>query len=360
VKYLVLGRVSRLGNIIVTARMVDVATGNVMQTAEVSAEDARGLQGALTELVRILQMSDAEKKAYKPTLREFPKEFTNSVGMKMVLIPAGEFWMGSKLSPPEVVARYGGNEGLCQDEQPRHRVRITQSFYLAACEVTVGQFRQFADATGYQTDAEKEGWSYGWKDGKWGRQQGLNWRAPGFQQNFDHPVVCVSWNDAKAFCEWLGRKEGKSYRLPTEAEWEYACRAGSDTEFWWGDEMDTTGRVANVSDSKHWNPGAGFKNMQMDDGYQFTAPVANYRANGFGLYDMIWNAWEWCQDWYGEGYYGQSPAEDPHGPQSGQYRVLRGGSWVSYAFNCRSAGRDRVTPDDRFSDCGFRVASGTE
>ncbi len=158
-----------------------------------------------------------------------PKPITNSIGMKLVLIPAGTFLMGS---PDEDKDARG-------DETPPHPVRITRPFYLGATEVTRGQFRRFVDDAGYQTEAEKDGkGGLGWNEEtkKFEQNPRYTWQNPGFEQTDEHPVVNVTWNDAVAFAQWLSRKEGKTYRLPTEAEWEYACRAGTTTRFSNGDD----------------------------------------------------------------------------------------------------------------------------
>jgi formylglycine-generating enzyme required for sulfatase activity len=156
----------------------------------------------------------------------------------------------------------------------------------------------------------------------------------------DHPVVNVTWNDAVAFCEWLSRKEGKTYRLPTEAEWEYACRAGSTTKWCFGDTESQLGDYA-------W-----FRSNSEN----VTHPVGGKRPNAWGLQDMHGNVWEWCADWYENDYYGSSPPDDPNGPSSGTYRVLRRGSWGDNARYARSSGRDRSHPDDRDLNLGFRAA----
>ena len=181
---------------------------------------------------------------------------TNTIGMKLVLIPAGDFMMGSRETPEELVRAVGGKQAWFTDEQPSHRVRITKPFYLGTHEVTRGQFRQFIDDSGHQTDAEK------------GDSKGIyvvesvegkakmrfdpegSWRKVGFEQTDEHPVVGVSWNDATAFCKWLSRKESKTYRLPTEAEWEYACRAGSTTHYFNGDDPEDLALIGNVADAK--------------------------------------------------------------------------------------------------------------
>ena len=188
------------------------------------------------------------------------KQITNSVGMKLTLIPAGEFMMGSGESAEDTAAffnkTYGENLLKADDfknEHPQHRVRITKPFYLGTYHVTRGQFRRFVKDSGYKTDAEK-----GDRPGAWGRDAAkrafrfntdYSWRNAGFAQTDDHPVVNVSWNDAVAFCKWLSKMEGKTYRLPTEAEWEYACRAGTTTRYYNGDDPETLAKVGNVADA---------------------------------------------------------------------------------------------------------------
>jgi len=278
------------------------------------------------------------------------KTLTNSIGMKLVLIPSGEFMMGS--------ADYFNNE------KPVHRVRITKPFYLGAHEVTVGQFRQFVSASDYKTDAEK-----GNKPGAFGlnAERGtleLNekylWRNVGYEQTDAHPVVNVSWNDAVAFCDWLSKKEGKSYRLPTEAQWEYACRAGTTTVYSSGDEEETLAQVGNVADATAKVKFANLVGIRASDGYVFTAPVGRFRPNAFGLYDMHGNVLEWCEDWWQLGYYADSPSDDPSGPSSGKDRVYRGGGWHQYSLHCRSASRFRLTPRFGINYLGFRVSRVAE
>ncbi|MEI8376521.1 MAG: SUMF1/EgtB/PvdO family nonheme iron enzyme, partial [Planctomycetota bacterium] len=186
---------------------------------------------------------------------------------------------------------------------------------------------------------------------------GIAGRNAGFEQTDEHPVVNVSWNDAVAFCEWLSKKEKKTYRLPTEAEWEYACRAGTTTRYSSGDDPETLAKVGNVADA---TAKAQFPDLtwtiKASDGYVFTSPVGSFQPNAFGLYDMHGNAWQWCADWYGEDYYAKSPADDPSGPTTGSGRVLRGGGWYGRAGSCRSAHRDRITPEIRSNSLGFRVS----
>lgn len=289
-----------------------------------------------------------------------PVERTDAIGMKLRLIPAGVFLMGS----PE------DEKGRERDEGPVHRVRITKPFYLGNYEVTVGQFRQFVNATGYKTDAEKDavgGWGYtGVEERPFKRDPQYTWRETGFSQSDDYPVVNVSWNDAVAFCEWLSRREKKNYRLPTEAQWEYACRAGTRTRFYHGDVEEELAGVGNVSDATAnakfavWMKISEVDRLKMgtathSDGYVFTAPVGRFRANAFGLYDMHGNVWDWCADWDDADYYQDSPTDDPTGPAEGSSRIRRGGSWLHSAKYARSAQRRRYPPDGRNSPIGFRV-----
>ena len=179
----------------------------------------------------------------------------------------------------------------------------------------------------------------------------------GFDQTDDHPVVCVSWNDAAEFCKWLSHKEGKLYRLPTEAEWEYACRAGTTTRYACGDDPESWPKRPTWPTPRSRTEAPKLvPTIAASDGYLFTAPVGRFRPNAFGLYDMHGNAWEWCADWYADDYYSWTEATDPLGPGVGTERVRRGGSWVVAPSPTRSArppGRDRAK---RLAGQGFRVA----
>jgi formylglycine-generating enzyme required for sulfatase activity len=290
------------------------------------------------------------------------------VKLQMVLIPPGEFAMGSRESAEDTATlfnkTYGGNllkaDGFA-DEHPQHRVRITRPFYLGTYHVTRGQFRRFVADTGYSTDAEtgdRKGASGSNPDkNQFEFSEEYSWRNTGFEQTDEHPVVNVNWNDAIAFCKWLSRKEGKTYRLPTEAEWEYACRAGTTTWYNNGDDLEMLAKVGNVADATFTLkfPAAKYT-IEASDGYVFTAPVGSFTPNAFGLYDMHGNAWQWCADWYGKEYYAASPAADPTGPDSGHDHVVRGGSWGCGPYITRSAGRYGFAPGFRGDGVGFRVA----
>jgi len=233
-----------------------------------------------------------------------PDKFTNSIGMKFVLIQAGEFTIGS----PENEKDRQSNEG------PYHKVKITKPFYMQTTEVTQAQ---------------------------WKAVMGNN---PSYFKGDDLPVEQVSWDDAQEFIKKLSAKEGVKYHLPTEAEWEYACRAGSTTRFCFGDDESKLGEYA-------------WYNENSDNK---TRPVGQKKPNARGLYDMHGNVWEWCQDWYDENYYKNSPAEDPQGPASGAIRVVRGGRWFGEAGDCRTAFRSWVETSFRYDNFGFRLARSSE
>jgi formylglycine-generating enzyme required for sulfatase activity len=250
-----------------------------------------------------------------------------SEGPQMVWIAAGSFQMGS-------------NEGD-SDEKPVHKVSITQAFAMGRYEVTVAEFRQFVNATGYKTEAETGDGCYIHKNG-WSKVKDVNWHNPNFFQNDNHPVVCISWNDAQAYSKWLSKQTGKKYRLPTEAEWEYVARAGTTTDYWWGNTASP--EYANYDDR-----GA------VEQRWGYTAPVGSFGANPFGIYDTVGNVWEWTQDIYSS--YSSSPAKEPRGISTGSIRVIRGGGWGNTASYCRAANRNGNSPDFRDYNLGFRLLS---
>ncbi len=297
----------------------------------------------------------------------------NSIGMKFVLVPAGEFMMGSDESAEALAKSYPHYDpqrfALLSDEAPVHKVRITKPFYVEQYEVTVGQFRRFLQESGYKPESEADGTGgYGFNrdydpaktkrgDAFEGRDPKYSWRNPGFPQGDDHPVVNVTWNDAVAMAKWLSAREGKHYRLPTEAEWEYAARAGTRTRYYSGDDPQSLVKIANTFDAdtkKYWPQWDAYA-LEGHDGYAFTAPVGSFAPNAFGLYDMLGNAWEWCADWHDDTYYARSPVDDPHGPAAGSVRVRRGGSWHTWSFYARASYRNWNTPHTRYTLVGMRL-----
>jgi formylglycine-generating enzyme required for sulfatase activity len=283
---------------------------------------------------------------------------TNSIGMKLTLIPSGEFMMGSAQSVDELLKMFANakRENLI-DEFPRHRVRITKPFFLGAYEVTVAQFREFVEAENYKSSAEKDiiG-GRGWAGNSFANSPNYTWRNWGVEQEDTCPVVNVSWHDATAFCAWLSRKEEKHYRLPTEAEWEYACRAGGTSLYEFGNDPEGLAQVGNMCDATAKKRWPDWVSIAGDDGYTFTAPVGRFKPNAFGLYDVHGNALEWTADWHSPDYYAQSPEEDPAGPNAGKSRVLRGGGWDGTPADTRCAQRFPGEPWARICLTGFRVA----
>jgi formylglycine-generating enzyme required for sulfatase activity len=258
-------------------------------------------------------------------------ELLNSLTMKFVLIKRGTFMMGSPDTEPQ---RY--------KDEVLQEVTLTSDFYMQTTQVTVGQWRQFAES-GYKSEAETGGGDYtltGWQ-----LQKGIYWDNPGFSQTDRHPVTCVSWNDARKLVEWLSKKEGKVYRLPTEAQWEYACRAGTTTPFAFGNCLST--------DEANYDGNYPLQGCPKGEYRGKTTPVASLKANAWGLYDMHGNVWEWCEEWYGD--YPTGSVVNPAGPSSGARRVLRGGGWDNFARNCRSAARGMTAPDGRDGRAGFRL-----
>jgi sulfatase modifying factor 1 len=285
---------------------------------------------------------------------------TNSVGMSMVRIPAGEYMMGSlkremdwlRLTFKKIWRE--GHKQWFQDETPLHPVRITKPFYMGANVVTVGQFRQFVRDTNYKTDAEKGdgGMIFSHQDGRWVPRKEMKWDSVPWTIADDQPVVFVSWNDAENFCKWLSRKEKRTYRLPTEAEWEMACRGGSVwVRFPWGDRLPGD-RDTNFGDG---NPKLPESLTTVNDGYRYVSPVGSFPPNGYGLYDMAGNVMQWVQDYYDRNYYEHSPLENPQGPSTGTSRVNKGGNWYSSPADCRCAFRGFSGPTMSFWNLGFRV-----
>ena len=266
-------------------------------------------------------------------------------GMTLHYVPAGAFTMGSNAGD--------------KDEQPLHEVTLT-AFWIDQTEVTNAMFKKFVDETGYRSDAEKVGAGYVFDSltNSWPATDGANWqqpRGPGGNLNglADHPVVQVTWNDARAYCEWAGR------RLPTEAEWEKAARGiltgtGEVRTYPWGNQA-VAGNLLNFADR---NLNVGWADKNVNDGYQYTAPVGHYPdgASPSGALDMAGNVWEWVADWYSETYYANSPNRDPAGPTTGNVHVIRGGGWNDGAANVRAADRYGLKSDGLGENGGFRCA----
>ncbi len=297
---------------------------------------------------------------------------------EMVVVPAGTFRMGSTK-----------DRALSEFETPRHEVRIVTDFAVARLEVSRGQFAAFVKETGYAAFQGKGCGVLRHSDLQWLQDEARDWRNPGFEQGDDHPAVCVSWDDAKAYADWMAKKTGKPYRLLSEAEWEYAALAGSRGHRPWGDDEKAACAHANVWDETYEKvrglpirgdraPGTGtgpairdragnpFKGKQTKewfleyhwcaDAYLFTSPTGKYSANAYGLHDMIGNAWEWVEDCLNATYSGAP--DDGSAWQSGNcdLRVLRGGSWSAVPADARAVQRYLRPKSARRADMGFRIA----
>ena len=268
---------------------------------------------------------------------------------ELVVVPSGSFMMGSP----------GSEEGRYDDEGPVHRVRIAEPFAVGVYEVTRGEYGRFVSATGHasgdscMTYEQEEG---EWEEGEWEERSGRNWRNPGFRQTDEHPVVCVSWEDAQAYVRWLSVETGEAYRLLSEAEWEYVARGGTETARYWGESESGQCHHANGADMEAKRHASGWTVVDCDDGYYRTSPVGTFSANRWKLHDVLGNAWEWVEDCWNDSYAG-APG-DGSAWESGNcgVRVLRGGSWVSQPRDLRSAGRSGDTPGSRGGNVGFRVA----
>lgn len=291
----------------------------------------------------------------------------NSLGMKFALIPAGEFAMGSPAEHLRI-ARSVLESSFAEGETPVHTVTLSKPFLFSLYEVTCANFEAFVAATGYVTEAENDkSWKggSGWEPSKKKfafRDRRFDWRKVGYPQSRRHPVVNVTHSDCLAFCKWLSEKEGRRYRLPTEAEWEYACRAGSTSMFSFGDDVNQLVSHANVADDvlrtqmlrESWAYVPG------EDGHAFTAPVGMYPPNEWGLFDMHGNVSELCSDYFDPTYYERSAQIDPEGPDAPTDArrpsfVVRGGSWRDTPADNRSGNRIFVSTDNRHCYVGFRV-----
>jgi len=271
--------------------------------------------------------------------------------MTLLLIPAGEFLMGSTNS----------DQFSKDQEKPQHKVRITRPFYLGAHEVTRGEFANFVSATGYKTEAELDGGKAGGfnSEGHMALRSNLSWKQPGFEQADSHPVVVVSWNDATTFCRWLSEKEGKTYRLPTEAEWEYACRAGTTTIFSTGDNIGDIYVAGNFIDRTFLDhfPRSSAESDRL--GMDTSLPRPSDRFAPINSVCTTCTAMSPNGVRTGSRPTPTRPFTDPNGPTQGLERLYRGGSFDTN-LSARSAARTSGKPADRFSTLGFRVVCATE
>jgi formylglycine-generating enzyme required for sulfatase activity len=285
---------------------------------------------------------------------------------EMKAIPSGRFLMGSEVSSEQLVSdfpKYGRKPDYFGDESPQHLVEISSPFQMSKTEITVAQFRQFVDETGYQSESEQDGtgaWGFDSVNKKcYGRDPKFSWQNTGYEQLPNSPVVNVTWNDCTAYCQWLSKKWNRVVRLPTEAEWEYACRAGSRSYFGPGINIDNLSQKARTLTPTDANIRDAIQDLTIDnssDGY-FPVAVGSFAPNAFGLHDMIGNVWEWTADWHDTEYYSHSPVVDPHGPKQGAVKVRRGGGWNSFPLWARASFRNWNSPDTRCMNLGFRIVA---
>jgi len=280
-----------------------------------------------------VSLEAGEDKTLDIRLNRIAMSISNNLGMEFVYIPPGTFTMGSPSNEP------GRNKN-----EKQHQVTLTQGFYMQTTEVTVGQWRAFVRDTAYRSEAETEGYIYIRIGKKLSKEKGLYWDKTRFSQTESNPVTCVSWNDVQSYIKWLNQKEGNTYRLPTESQWEYACRAGSITAF-------ANGGISEINCG--YDPHLNAMGWYCGNSKKKTHPVAKKKPNDWGLYDMHGNVWEWCQEWYGK--YPSSLVANPTGPPGGTHRVIRGGHFNKYARHCRSALRGKAPPDARGLGLGFRL-----
>jgi formylglycine-generating enzyme required for sulfatase activity/uncharacterized caspase-like protein len=269
---------------------------------------------------------------------------------EMVVVPKGNFEMGISLYERHVVALYGGGAEMVEREKPRHRVNISYEFAVGKFEVTLGQYANFVG----DTERSSVGSCLAYRDVKGGVfNSSRSWLSPGYEQTDDHPVACVSWHDAKAYVEWLSEKTGASYRLLSEAEWEYAARAGTSSYRYWGQDLDGTDgcTYANVKNKIRKTDG-----FNCTDGYEFSAPVGRYKPNSFGLHDMLGNLWEWTEDCSNKDYSGAPNNGGAWASGNCLFRVLRGGSWYNTLTHVRSASRFGYRANTSGYGYGFRIA----
>jgi formylglycine-generating enzyme required for sulfatase activity len=283
----------------------------------------------------------------------FSDRFLDTTGSApaVVVVPAGQFVMGSPAS----------EDGHRADEEPTRQVKISTGFAMGQSEISVGQFREFVKAVGYRTDAERAGTGsvYDESSGRMSDRRGIDWQRDyeGNRASEKLPVLNVSWNDANEYAAWLSQRTGKHYRLPSEAEFEYALRANSTTRFWWGDG-DPTKVVANLTGDGDRSPskrswGRAFPHYS--DGYWGPAPVKTYPANAFGLFDIDGNLSEWVDDCWHDNYI-RAPRDSTAWVNPGcERRVIRGGSWGSAPPQIRSAYRLGVSAETRSARVGFRI-----
>lgn len=275
----------------------------------------------------------------------------NEGTIELVWVPGSTFQMGSRKTPSELAELYKISEKAFTSEQPLHEVTVN-GFWMGKYEVTNAQFRRYK-LSHASNSRDKEGqpvFSFFCK-----KYQGYSFDGE------NQPVVNVSWQEARGFCDWLSKRTGETVRLPFEAEWEYAGRAGTDSLYYWGNDEESVGAYENIYDlSAGKELKLTHEAVETTDSYAVTSPVGRFKPNGFGLYDMAGNVSEWCSDWYRSKYYSDSPGMNPQGPLKGKARVIRGGNWECSKHEIRPSFRRGGLPDDKVENLGFRIVIPAE
>jgi len=299
------------------------------------------------------------------SLRAEQQVQTNSLNMVLVKLGPGECALGSTREQKQWALEQRGNSVWIDKEGKPSTGIVPYPFWMAVTEVTLGQYKAFTTSSGYKSEAEHGNRPLTWNEGKnmWTKKKGRYWANPGFTQRADNAVTCITWTDAKAFTDWLTKREREArhigrwdqYRLPTEAEWTLACLGTNRTQYTWGDDPALAEQYANIVDATKRPGGKTWSALHADwcDGYPFAAPVAQFKPNKQGLYDMQGNTWEWCENFYYplEGQRVQAPEFLHHG----KYKVLRGGSWDNNSGSCRAAIRRTAGTHFTTDTIGFRV-----
>jgi len=309
------------------------------------------LAQSFTYRVECMESSQQATRSPKPDARPRAGQVIKDCAdcPEMVVIPAGSFTMGSSAAEQALANAAGLPENFTRRENPQHRFNI-RSFAAGRYAISRGEFAAFARAKGYLTEAERGDGCFAWNGKEWKKDRAYNWRNVGFTQADNHPVVCVSWNDAQAYIGWLNQSSGQTYRLLSEAEREYAARGGTQTAFWWGDSIST-------AQANYNGKGTSYNGSPQGEYRQTTVPVNSFSPNSFGLYNVHGNVWEWVEDCWHDDYSG-APADGTAWTTacSSIARVLRGGSWDSNPSILRSAFRIGGTPGIRGNLDGLRLA----
>jgi formylglycine-generating enzyme required for sulfatase activity len=326
-----------VGALIVAFVGVFVCGGNWRGIFSTAAEAQRGAEEARRDPAA--DVTPGSDRSFRDTLangQPCPK------CPEMVVVPAGSFMMGSPST----------EQGRFDNEGPQHSVQISRPFAAGKFHITVDEFAAFVTETGYDAGSNCLAFMYGRRE----LREDSSWRDPGFAQSGSHPVVCLNWNDAKAYVAWLSRKTEKPYRLLTEAEFEYAARAGTATRYFFGDDEKDMCRYGNGADqtAKSRIP-ADWTFLPCYDGYAYTSPIGGFSPNAFGLYDMHGNAREWLEDCWHDDYNGAPSDGSAWTAGDCSRRVLRGGAWLDSPWDLRAASRSQTTTSLRNYGIGFRL-----